>query len=221
MNKHLDLSHTITNGLLTYKGLPATIICDFLSREASKAHYEEGTSFQIAKVEMVTNTGTYIDCPFHRYEDGKQMSELALQRLVDLPAVLIEAPYDRGLEIGEEHFQGVDLEGKAVLLHTGWDMLWQTDSYFENHPYLSASGAAYLRDHGAVLVGIDSYNLDDTRTNKRPAHSILLKEDILIIEHLCNLQHLKGEYFTFSAIPPKIEGVGSFPVRAFATIPGK
>ena len=216
IRKYIDLSHTIKDGEITYKGLPAPIICDYLSRKDSEAHYEKGTSFQIGKIEMVSNTGTYIDCPFHRYEDGKDLSAIELNQLANLEGVLIKVPYQQKLSIGVEHFEGKKLSKKAVLVFTGWSNLWQTDQYFENHPYLTAEAAEFLKENDVALVGIDSYNIDNTNAKTRPVHSILLKNEILIVEHLNNLESLEGRNFTFSAVPPKIEGFGTFPVRAFA-----
>lgn len=215
----IDLSHTIEDGLITYKGLPAPIICDYLSREESRKNYLPGTEFQIGKIEMVTNTGTYIDCPFHRYEDGKDTSQVALERFVRLNAVLVSAPYALGPAIGREQFRGIAVKGKAVLICTGWDAHWNTPRYFEHHPFLTEEAAAYLRDAGAILVGIDSYNIDDTSGNIRPVHSLLLKEEILIVEHLCKLDRIPaGKPFFFTAAPPKFKGVGTFPVRAYAEL---
>jgi kynurenine formamidase len=218
---YIDLSHTIEDGLVTYKGLPAPHICDYLSREDSRQYYEEGTSFQIGKIEMVSNTGTYLDCPFHRYEHGKDLSEMGLHSLVDLEGVCISIPYTETLEISASHLATYELRGRAALIHTGWDEHWNTERYYENHPYLTASAAEYLRDQDVKLVGIDSHNIDDTRGRARPAHTILLGEDILIVEHLCNLRALPAKGFTFSAIPPKIKGMGTFPVRALAKIKQK
>ena len=217
--QYIDLSHTIEDGLITYKGLPAPVICDYLSRENSKGYYSSGTEFQIGKIEMVANTGTYVDCPFHRYENGKDLSELLLERLVNLESIVIKIKHITTLEIGKKYFEGKELRGRAVLIHTGWDEYWKTDHYFENHPFITEEAAIYLKENGAVLVGIDSYNIDDTNKRSRPVHSTLLKEDILIIEHLCNLDKLPlDEMFYFSAVPPKIKGMGSFPVRAYAEI---
>jgi kynurenine formamidase len=198
--------------------LPATIICDYLSREASRGRYAPGTEFQIGKIEMVTNTGTYIDTPFHRYEDGKDLSEVTLEQFTNLDGVIIRAPHRKGLDVTAELFKKVDVKNRAVLIHTGWDEHWGTDQYFENHPFLTEEAAVYLRDHGAKLVGIDSHNIDDTRGNTRPAHSTLLRAEILIVEHMCNLQSVPDKGFTFSAVPPKVKGAGTFPVRAFAAI---
>ncbi len=216
--QHIDLSHVIENGLITYKGLPAPIICDYLSREESKKHYEEGTEFQIGKIEMVSNTGTYIDCPFHRFENGKDLSEVSLESFVNLEAVKIYIPYSETIKITENHLKNYTLKDRAVLIHTEWDKHWNTDNYFENNPYLTEEASKYLRDAGAKLVGIDSHNIDDTGGKSRPVHTTLLGANILIVEHLCNLQQLPKEGFTFSAVPPKFKGVGTFPVRAFATI---
>lgn len=216
--RFVDLSHTITDGLVTYKGLPAPIICDYLSREQSRSIYEAGTEFQIGKIEMVSNTGTYIDCPFHRYADGNDTSQVALDRFADLEAIVIRAPYRNGRAVDAEAFREQELRGRAVLVHTGWDEHWNTDQYFENHPYLTADAAAYLQECGVRLVGIDSMNIDDTQGTARPVHSILLRSDILIVEHLCNLDRVPDEGFTFSAVPPKVQGMGTFPVRAFAKL---
>ncbi len=219
-NTHLliDLSHTIEHGLVTYKGLPAPIICDYLSRENSKQFYEEGTQFQIGKIEMVANTGTYIDCPFHRFEQGKDLSEVGLACFTDLDGVVISVPFLETSAITEAHLKNHELRNRAVLIHTGWDRHWNTEQYYENHPFMTAGAAAFLRDCNVALVGIDSHNIDDTSGRSRPVHTILLGADILIVEHLCNLHLLPQDGFTFSAIPPKFKGVGTFPVRAMAKI---
>jgi arylformamidase len=215
---YIDLSHVIYEGLITYKGLPAPIICDFLSREDSRSRYAAGTEFQIGKIEMVTNTGTYVDCPFHRYEDGKDLSEVELERFADLAGIVIRADHKNGLAITAEAFKGKEIRNRAVLVHTGWDEYWATDKYYENHPFLTEDAAVYLKQAGVKLVGIDSHNIDDTRGNTRPVHSTLLREEILIVEHLCNLKNIPDEGFTFSAVPPKFKGAGTFPVRAFAKL---
>jgi kynurenine formamidase len=214
----IDLSHTVYDGLVTYKGLPAPIICDYLSREASRERYAPGTEFQIGKIEMVANTGTYIDCPFHRYADGKDLSEVGLEAFADLEGVLIRADYRKELAVTAEAFKDLDVANKAVLVHTGWAERWATDAYFENNPFLTEEAAVYLRDQGARLVGIDSLNIDDTRGKDRPVHTTLLGAEILVVEHLCNLENVPDQGFTFSAIPPKFQGVGTFPVRAFARL---
>ena len=214
----IDLSHTITNGLITYKGLPAPIICDYLSRENSKQFYEDGTQFQIGKIEMVTNTGTYIDCPFHRFENGKDLSEVALECFTDLDALVVRVPFTETLAITEAHFKNLEIRDRAVLVHTGWDEYWNTDKYYEHHPYLTEKAAIYLRDCNVKLVGIDSHNIDNTNGKSRPVHTTLLGAEILIVEHLCNLQLLPLNGFTFSAVPPKIKGAGTFPVRAMARV---
>jgi kynurenine formamidase len=214
----IDLSHTIENGLVTYKGLPAPVICDYLSRENSKQFYEEGTSFQIGKIEMVTNTGTYLDCPFHRYEDGKDLSEITLERLTDIDAVVIRVPFAETLAVTREHLKNYEIRNRAVLIHTGWDEHWNTEKYYENHPFLTKDAAEYLRACDVKLVGIDSHNIDDTRGRSRPVHTTLLGAEILIVEHLCNLYLLPDDGFTFTALPPKFKGVGTFPVRAMAKV---
>jgi len=203
--------------MVTYKGLPAPVVCDYLSREASKARYAEGTTFHIGKIEMVANTGTYLDAPFHRYEKGKDVSELALESVAELPGAVFRVPA-AARAIGPDLFGSANVRGKAVLVHTGWSRYWRTDRYFENHPFLTADAAAWLKSAGAALVGIDSFNIDDVSTGERPVHSILLGADILIVEHMRSLDQLPDAGFVFHAVPVKVKGFGTFPVRAFAVV---
>lgn len=214
----IDLSHTVEDGLVTYKGLPATLICDYLSREDSRSHYAEGTEFHIGKIEMVANTGTYLDSPFHRFADGADLSELALENLAGLDGVLVRVdPNVRAIDV--DCFAGLDVRSKAVIVHCGHSRHRKTDRYFENHPYLTEAAAVSLRDGGATLVGIDSYNIDDTTGGHRPVHTTLLRHGILIVEHMCNLEALPdGVPFQFYSVPVKVKGFGTFPVRAFARI---
>jgi len=210
----IDLSHTVEHGMITYKGLPAPVICDFLSREASRAIYAPGTEFHIGRIDMVANTGTYVDAPFHRYAGGADLSELPLESVADLEAVVV----DGAARTGPAAFRGIDVRGKAILIRTGWDRHWRTDAYFEGHPFLTRDGAEYLRDSGAVLVGIDSYNIDDVTDMTRPAHSVLLGAGIPVCEHMCNLAGLPARGFRFTAAPVKVARFGTFPVRAFAVV---
>jgi len=217
MSQLIDVSHTVEDGLITYPGLPGPIVCDFLSREASKAHYDEGTSFQIGKIEMVANTGTYVDSPFHRYENGADLSQLELRRLANLEGIVIDAR-ERGRSLGIELFKGLNLRGKAVLVRTGWDVNWAKPSYFDGHPFLTRAVADYLLGAGAAMVGIDSLNIDDIKDGSRPVHSILLGAGIPIVEHLCNLGALPQSGYRFHAVPVKFRGVGTFPVRAYGVV---
>lgn len=214
----IDLSHTIEHGMITYKGLPAPIICDFMSREESRSRYADGTEFHIGKIEMVANTGTYLDSPFHRYANGKDMSELALTSLARLNGIVVRATERPTRAINRETFKGVEIKGKAVLVHTGWDLHWRTGRYFEGHPYLTEDAAQLLADSEAALVGIDSLNIDDIDDGRRPVHSILLGAGIPIVEHLCGLSRVPDSGFTFNAVPVKVKGMGTFPVRAFAVV---
>jgi arylformamidase len=212
----IDVCHTIEDGMITYKGLPAPVISDFLSREQSRNNYSPGTEFHIGRIEMVANTGTYLDSPFHRYPHGKDLSELDLRSLANLDGVVVRClvASERGIE--RHALKDVEVEGKAVLFHTGWDAHWRTDQYTSgHHPFLTNSTAEYLAERGAALVGIDSYNIDNTQTGERPAHSTLLAHDIPIVEHLCALGDLPSTGFKFFAVPVKVKGFGTFPVRAF------
>lgn len=214
----IDLSHTIEDGMITYKGLPAPLICDHLSREQSRAVYVAGTEFQIGKITMVANTGTYIDSPFHRFADGTDIAGLGLSSLTDLDAVVVHVDGMSGRAIPAEAFGATDVRNKAVLVHTDWARHWRTDQYFENHPFLTAAAAEYLERAGAKLVGIDSYNIDDTADGRRPVHTVLLRAGIPIVEHMRGLEQLPESGARFTAVPPKVSGMGTFPVRAFATI---
>jgi len=216
--RFVDLSHTIEDGMITYKGLPAPLICDHLSRADSRAIYAPGTEFQIGRITMVANTGTYIDAPFHRYADGYDVAGFHMNAIADVDAIVVHLDGMRGRSIARGELAALDIEGKAVLVHTGWARNWRTDAYFENHPFLTADAAAFLRDAGAKLVGIDSFNIDDTSDRARPVHTTLLGAGIPIVEHLTALDALPASGFRFSAVPPKVRGMGTFPVRAFATL---
>ncbi len=214
----IDLSHVIEHDMITFKGLPGPHICDFWSRAASAEKYDDGSSFQIGRIDMVANTGTYVDSPFHRYVEGKDLSELRLESLADLDGRVVRAPYGQGLAIDASAFDGLDVRGKAVLVHTGWDRHWRTETYYTDHPYLTAATAEWLAANGAAFVGIDSHNIDDTAQRSRPVHTTLLGADIPIGEHLTGLGGLPDSGFRFSAVPPKVKGMGTFPVRAYASV---
>lgn len=218
MSDLVDLSHVIEDGMVTYRGLPAPHICDFWTRESSAANYDDGSTFQIGRIDMVANTGTYLDSPFHRYADGKDLAQLRLESLADLPGVIVRRPHGEGIATDAVDFEGLDVRGKAVLVHTGWDEHWRTDAYATDHPFLTAAAAGWLVEQGAALAGIDSYNIDDTRGRSRPVHSLLLAAEIPICEHMRGLEQLPDGGFRFSAVPPKVAGMGTFPVRAFAVI---
>jgi len=215
--KLIDLSHEIEDGMITYKGLPAPIICDFLSREDSRKHYAAGTEFNIGKIEMVANTGTYVDSPFHRFADGIDLSELPLESLAYLEGIVVRAQ-TLGRAIPAEAFSGIPVKGKAVLVHTGWARHWRTDRYFEGHTFLTKDAAEFLAESDAAFVGIDTYNIDDTTDGTRPAHTILLGNRIPICEHMRGLENLPDSGFRFHAAPVKVKAMGTFPVRAYAVL---
>ena len=217
MSRLIDVSHTVEHGMITYKGLPAPVISDHLSREESKTRYAPGTEFHIGKIEMVANTGTYLDSPFHRYARGKDLAALDLNSIANLDAIVVRSPDQT--EIGDQVFTGIAVKGKAVLVHTGWDQHWRTDEYSSgNHPFLNEAAATYLAKNAAALVGIDSFNIDATRDGNRPAHTVLLGHDIPIVEHLCGLGELPDRGFRFFAVPVKVREFGTFPVRAFGIV---
>ena len=211
--KLIDVSHTVEHGMITYKGLPAPLISDYLTRAESQTRYAPGTEFYIGKIEMVANTGTYLDSPFHRYQRGKDLAALELESLANLDGVVVRCTQR---EIGDDVFGALDVARKGVLVHTGWDKHWRTDEYSSgNHPFLTEGAASYLAKNAAALVGIDSFNIDATRDGNRPVHTILLGHDIPIVEHLCGLGELPDRGFKFFAVPVKVRQFGTFPVRAF------
>jgi len=214
----VDLSHVVEHGMVTYRGLPAPALCDFLSRAESRSMYAEGVEFHIGRIDMVANTGTYVDSPFHRYAGGPDLADLPLESLANLDCVVVDARGASGRAIDADLFAAVDPAGRAVLVRTGWDRNWRTDAYFDGHPFLTAGAAGSLAERGAVLVGIDSYNVDDTADLARPAHSILLGAGIPVCEHMCNLGALPAAGARLFAVPVKVRALGTFPVRAFALV---
>jgi kynurenine formamidase len=220
MARLIDVSHMVEDGLVTYPGLPAPIICDYLSREASRALYNEGTTFQIGRIELVANTGTYVDAPFHRFEDGADLAALDLASLANLQGLVVDASRSAARSLDASLFAGLELRGRAVLVHTGWDQHWATPQYFTGHPFLTRDAAVLLRDAAARFVGIDSLNIDDVADGDRPVHTTLLHAGIPICEHLCNLAAVPSSGFRFHAVPVKFRGVGTFPVRAYAVLDG-
>ena len=217
-SRFVDLSHAIEHGMVTYPGLPAPVISDWLSRDASSSRYAPGTTFQIGKIEMLANTGTYIDAPFHRYDGRQDIGDYPLESVADLEGVVIRATERKGRALDAAWFGGHDVRGKAVLVHTGWDAHWRTERYGSGHPFLTRDAVEHLVSAGAALVGIDSLNIDDATDGTRPVHTILLGAGTPIVEHLCNLGALPDGGFRFFAVPAKMKGMGSFPVRAFARV---
>lgn len=214
----IDLSHEIGDGTITYPGLPGPVISDHLSRDASRERYAAGYEFQIGRIEMVSNTGTYLDTPFHRFPDGHDLAGIDLARVVDVPGVLIDGTAVQ--EVGPQLLDVVDVKGRAVLFHTGWASRWGTDGYGDKaHPFLAVATAEVLVERGAAVVGIDSVNIDSTVGGERPIHTVLLGAGIPIVEHLCRLDELAGRPFRFTAAPPAVRGMGTFPVRAYAVTP--
>ncbi len=214
----VDLSHDVVHGMTTYRGLPGPVLSDHLSRAASRERYAPGTEFQIGRIEMVSNTGTYVDSPFHRYPDGKDLAALPLEAVADLPGLVVRAPPARGRAVGPELLRGLDVRGKAVLFHTGWDVHFGTERYGDGSPYLTEGAARALVEGGARLVGIGAHNIDSTEGGERPVHSLLLAQEIPIAEHLRGLGALPDQGFRFFAVPVKVRGMGTFPVRAFAIV---
>ena len=204
--------------MTTYPGLPGPRICDFWERAGTAANYDDGSTFHIGRIDMVANTGTYLDSPFHRYAEGKDLADLPLCSLADLPGVVVRQPWATDIAVDVAAFEGLDVAGKAVLVHTGWDRHWRTDRYGDAHSFLTAAAADWLVENAAALVGIDSNNIDDTRLRARPVHTALLAADMPICEHMTNLGSLPDQGFRFSAVPPKICAMGSFPVRAYAVL---
>lgn len=217
MSRLVDCNHVVEHAMVTYPGIPGPVVSDHLSREESRSHYAPGTEFHIARIDMVANTGTYLDAPSHRFPDGADLAGLPLERLANLDGIVLDPPPgDRA--IGSGVLDGVAVEGRAVLFRTGWDRHWRTDAYGHGHPFLTAECAGALVERGVALVGIDSLNIDDIATGERPVHTQLLRAGIPIVEHLCGLDALGSRAFRFFAVPVRVRGMGTFPVRAFAIV---
>ena len=215
MTRLIDVSHAVEHGMVTYPGLPAPVVSDWLARADSSGRYAPGTEFQIGRIDLLANTGTYIDAPFHRYADGRDIAALPLDAVASLDGIVVRAAERRGRALDADLFQGRNLGGKAVPVHTGWDAHWRTERYGQGHPYLTRGAAELLLRAPAALVGIDSLNIDDTADGTRPVHTLLLAAGIPIVEHLTNLGALPDSGFRFFAVPAPVKGMGSFPVRAF------
>lgn len=216
----VELSHVIRAGMITYPGLPGPEITPHLTREASRAHYAPGTEFAIDRLTMIGNTGTYLDAPYHRYPDGADLAAIPLDRTVDLPAVVVKVAGAPGPGIGADLLAALEVRGKAVLLHTGDSARFGTPEYAQDAHFLSRDGAAWLAACHAALVGIDAVNIDDPADGERPAHSVLLAAGIPVVEHLTGLDQLPPDGARFTAVPLRVEGFGTIPVRAFARLPG-
>jgi arylformamidase len=216
--RSVDLSHEIVDGMTTHPGIPAPSISTFLSFEASTGRYAPGTTFQIGRIDLVANTGTYLDTPAHRFEGGPDLADLALDRIVDLPGVVVDTRHQDSRAIGPDAFEGVAVAGLAVLIRTGWDANWGTPAYLTGHPFLTASAAGYLVAAGAGLIGIDSLNVDSLEDPSRPAHTAILRANVPLVEHLTGLDGLPASGFRFFAVPPRIRGMATFPIRAFALV---
>jgi kynurenine formamidase len=216
----VELSHPIRHGMVTYPGLPGPEITDHLTRAAAEDAYGPGVTFHIGRISLVANTGTYLDSPFHRYAGGPDLADVPLEGLVDLDGVVVRVAGASGRAVEPAQLAPFDVAGRAVLIHTGWDRHWESPAYGQANPYLTGAAAEWLVEQEAALVGIDSVNIDDVEDRTRPAHSVLLAAGIPIVEHLRGLDQLPPQGFRFHAAPPAIEGLGTFPVRAYAIISG-
>jgi kynurenine formamidase len=216
--RFVDLSHEIVDGMTTHPGIPAPRISTFLTHEASAARYAPGTTFEIGRIDLVANTGTYLDMPAHRFPGGPDLASLDLGRVVDLDGVLVDCRGRADKAIGPDAFDGVDLAGRAVLVATGWDANWGTEAYLSDNPFLTGAAAQHLVDAGVALVGIDSLNVDSLADPARPAHTAILRAGIPLVEHLTGLDQLPPDGWRFFAVPPRIRGTATFPIRAFALL---
>jgi arylformamidase len=214
----VDLSHAINEGMVTYPGMPGPDFADYLTREQAEKNYGPGVTFHIGRISMVANTGTYLDSPFHRFDGATDLRGLRIEQLADLEGLVVRASDSNIRSVTAVQFDGLDVRGKAVLIHTGWDRHFGTPAYGVDAPFVSADATQWLVNNGAVLVGIDSVNIDDMGDPSRPAHTGLLGANIPIVEHMCHLDQLPSSGFRFHAAPPAIAKFGTFPVRAYAVI---
>jgi arylformamidase len=217
-HRAVDLSHEIVDRMVTHPGIPGPAISTFLTHQASAARYAPGTTFEIGRIDLVANTGTYIDTPAHRFAGRPDLAGLVLERVVDLDGILVDCRNASERAIGAEAFDGITVRGRAVLVATGWDAHWGTPAYLSDNPFLTDAAARYLVEAGAALIGIDSLNVDSLADPTRPAHTIILAAGIPLVEHLTGLDQLPAEGWRFFAVPPRIRGMATFPIRAFALV---
>lgn len=214
----VELNHVIQPGMTTYPGLPGPDVTPHLTREDSRASYADGTEFAIDRISLVGNTGTYLDTPYHRFAGGGDLSGLALERVADLPAIVVRTKGSGRRGVDAAQLAPFDVRGQAVLLHTGGDVNFGKPEYADDAPFLTDAGARFLAEQGAALVGIDSINIDDVDDKARPAHTVLLAAEIPIVEHLTGLEQVPPHGARFTAAPPRLAQLGTFPVRAFAVV---
>ena len=214
----IDLSHEIVDGMITHPGIPGPTISTFLTHEASAARYAPGTTFEIGRIDLVANTGTYLDTPAHRFAGRADLSDLDLETVVDLDGVLVDVRGQTEKAVGPDAFTGVRVAGRAVLVATGWDRHWGTEAYLSDNPFLTEAAARHLVTAGAALIGIDSLNVDSLADARRPAHTVILDAGIPLVEHLTGLDQVPPDGFRFFAVPPRIRGMATFPIRAFAIV---
>jgi kynurenine formamidase len=215
----VDLSHPIVAGMTTYPGLPGPEIETYISRAESAERLSSGVSFHIGRLCMVANTGTYLDAPFHFHETGADTAGLPLERLVDLPTVVVDAR--SAVAVGARALGDLaGARGAAVLVHTGWSRHWGTSAYAEGSPHLTGDAVDVLIAADVALVGIDALNIDDVADLSRPAHQGLLGAGIPILEHLTGLDALPAVGARLTAVPPPVVQMGTMPVRAVAVVDG-
>jgi kynurenine formamidase len=167
-------------------------------------------------VDVRGRVATCLHAPFHRFEHGDDLSRIPLAAVAGIPGIVVDASAQPGaltLELDEE-----TVRDRAVLIRTGWDERWGTARYWQPGPYLAVETLDLLLSGGSALVGVDFWNVDDTADLASQARTRLLRAGVLVVEHLCNLRGLPGEGFRFFAVPLRIAGGASFPVRAFAEL---
>ena len=217
MSRFIELSHEIVPGMKTYPGLPEPKVDVVVDYEASRERYQNKAEFYIASLHLCGNTGTYVDSPRHRYRDGVDLAGIPLDRLADLPALVVDAT-QAGRAIGANAFRDLEMAGHAILVRTDFSNHWGTETYFSNNSFVTADASDLLVSKRPAFVGIDSLNIDDIGDPSRPAHTKLLRAGIPICEHMTNLKALPAIESRLHAVPIAWVGGGTFPVRAYAVV---
>jgi arylformamidase len=209
----IDLTLTISQNLPTFPGSPKP---NFIPWSKIKTD-----GYNLELLFLSSHTGTHLDAPFHFKNKGKKIHQISPSRLIS-DAILIRLQKSSNQSITKKdiiNFEkkwGVIKENSTIIFSTGWQKNILKKYYFLNNPGLSDSAAKYLISKKLNLVGIDSPSIDLGKNSRFSVHHILAKNNVLILENLCNLEKISRIYFKLIVFPLKLKDATGSPVRAIA-----